>query len=236
MLILEEWKITKTTTLTSLSPSFFGVDVIIIPLASRFPSHLHYPTVLHRLQCYTQSPACIKSSYLALREPGSQTVRRRGCDVWREGGRIQYTSSHYHLLNSWCNRRSVPYTAPSRSRASLHSCCYDGRLRIHKAVLSLVPRPHPLTRKKNWLPWLCRVSNLDFQHQNLYDVALFHWAVQYQDCWLSTTKFNGHQTLFLVRGQGLGTRLHHNTSRIHHTCVVLSVCRCQDWPAVRDLG
>jgi len=43
----------------------------------------------------------------------------------------------------------------------------------------------------------------------LDDVALFHWLVQNQDCWLSTTKksLNSHQTLFLMRGQSLGTRL-----------------------------
>ena len=40
-------------------------------------------------------------------------------------------------------------------------------------------------------------------------MALFHWIVQNQDCWLSTTKksINTYQTLFLVRGQGLGMRL-----------------------------
>ena len=38
---------------------------------------------------------------------------------------------------------------------------------------------------------------------------LFHWIVQNQVCWLSTTKklLNSHQTLFLVRGRGLGMRL-----------------------------
>ena len=42
----------------------------------------------------------------------------------------------------------------------------------------------------------------------LHDMALFHWVVQYQDCGLGTTKklLNGHQTLFLVRGWGLGVR------------------------------
>ena len=47
----------------------------------------------------------------------------------------------------------------------------------------------------------------------LHDVALFHWVVQYQDCRLGTTKklLNGHQTLFLVRGWGLGMRLKMHT-------------------------
>ena len=38
---------------------------------------------------------------------------------------------------------------------------------------------------------------------HLDDIALFHWLVQNQDCWLSTTKklLNSHQTLFLVREQ-----------------------------------
>ena len=39
----------------------------------------------------------------------------------------------------------------------------------------------------------------------LDDMALFHWLVQNQECWLSTTKklFNSHRTLFLVRGLGM---------------------------------
>ena len=44
----------------------------------------------------------------------------------------------------------------------------------------------------------------------MHDVALFHWVVKYQDCRLGTTKKSlmvGHQTSFLVRGWGLGTRL-----------------------------
>ena len=37
-------------------------------------------------------------------------------------------------------------------------------------------------------------------------IALFHWLVPNHDCWLGTTRkvLNSHQTLFLVRGWGLG--------------------------------
>ena len=58
----------------------------------------------------------------------------------------------------------------------------------------------------------------------LHDVALFHWVVQYQDCRLGTTKklLNGHQTLFLVRGWGLGMRLLCDmTSYIYHDTVTI---------------
>ena len=67
-----------------------------------------------------------KSSYPALRNPGSQTARRRGCSACREGGHTRYTSSHYHLLpNTRRNRTTVPCTGLSWFRASRHSCCYD---------------------------------------------------------------------------------------------------------------
>ena len=93
----------------------------------------------------------------------------------------------------------------------------------------LVPRPHRLKRKMVW--WLLsnllvvptqqywfqitclhdvRPISLVYAHAwKLDDVAQFQWIVQNQDCWLSTTKklLNSHQTLFLVRGWGLGTRL-----------------------------
>jgi len=68
------------------------------------------------------------------------------------------------------------------------------------------------------ISWLCQVSNIDSKetsitclhdlgrayfiglHARLDDMALFHWLVQNQDCWLSTTKksLNSHQTLFTV--------------------------------------
>jgi len=72
--------------------------------------------------------------------------------------------------------------------------------------------------------WLCWLSSIDFEgtlFTCLHNVRLislvyahawilFHWIFQNQDCcWLSTTKklLNSHQTLFLVRGRGLDTRL-----------------------------
>ena len=77
------------------------------------------------------------------------------------------------------------------------------------------PDPHPLTSKRVWwlLSALLVVPSQQFWLNRwwlyFHDVALFHWIVQYQDCWLSTIKkvLSGHQTLFLVRGWGLGTRL-----------------------------
>ena len=83
------------------------------------------------------------------------------------------------------------------------------------------------------IPWLCRVSSLDTEQPN--KIALRHatmcstdqpirslvprphprlcyatqvtWPMAF--CWLGTTKksLNGHQTPFLVRGWGVGTRL-----------------------------
>ena len=40
-------------------------------------------------------------------------------------------------------------------------------------------------------------------------IVVWHWLVQNQNCWLHATKKapNGYQTLFLMRGWGLGTRL-----------------------------
>ena len=103
---------------------------------------------------------------------------------------------------------------------------------------SLVPRPHPFTKKRVWwqLSWLCRVSSFDTEQPN--EIALCHATMCSTDqpvhslvprlyphlccttqvtwlkafCWLNTTKksLNGHQILFLVRGWGLGTRLHHS--------------------------
>jgi len=63
----------------------------------------------------------------------------------------------------------------------------------------------PLTRKRVWwwaISWLCQgssIENIDYVlawrkayfiglHARLDDVALFHWLVQNQDCWLSKTK------------------------------------------------
>ena len=58
------------------------------------------------------------------------------------------------------------------------------------------------------LPWAVRGDR--FRGGTVHGVtALFRWIVQNQDCLLSTTKklLNSHQTLFLVRGWGLGLRL-----------------------------
>ena len=93
-----------------------------------------------------------------------------------------------------------------------------------------MPRPRLLTRK--WVWWLLSNllvvltqqywfwMNVDYMLAwckayfiglcaSLDDVVLFHWIVHNQDCWLSTSKklLNSHQTLFLVRGWGLDTRL-----------------------------
>ena len=84
------------------------------------------------------------------------------------------------------------------------------------------------------IPWLCRVSSLDTEQPN--EIVLHHatmcstdrpicslmprphprfcnatevtWLMAF--CWLDTTKesLNGHQTPFLMRGCGLGTRLY----------------------------
>jgi len=91
-------------------------------------------------------------------------------------------------------------------------------------MLSLVPRPRPLTGKRVWwqlsdflvvpsqqywfwtntdylLGW-CRAYFIGLR-AHLDDVTLFHWLVQNEDCWLSTIMklLNCHQTLFLMRGR-----------------------------------
>jgi len=106
-----------------------------------------------------------------------------------------------------------------------------------------VPRPPPLTRKRVW--WLLSDflvvptqqywfrMNIDYMLAwrkayfiglcaHLDDVALFHWIFQDQDCWLSTTKksLNSYQTLFLMREQGLSTRL--TLQRLHTKLVYYS--------------
>ena len=115
--------------------------------------------------------------------------------------------------------------------ASMHICvslsCY-----LEASTVLVVSCPDPaLSQGKGsgdyWaISWLCRLSSIDFWMDVNYMLAwlkaislayvhawmtwhyVFHWLVQNQDCWLSTTKksLNSHQTLFLVRGRGLGTR------------------------------
>ena len=83
----------------------------------------------------------------------------------------------------------------------------------YMVVCSLVPRPHPLTRKRVW--WLLSTSLAVPSQQSWFlnnwtiISVLFHWLVQNRYCWHFTTKkvLNAHKTLFLVRGWGLGTRL-----------------------------
>ena len=107
--------------------------------------------------------------------------------------------------------------------------------KVHKWLVSCPdPTPRGKGSGDHWaIPWLCRVSSLDTKQPN--EVALRHatmcstnrpicslvprphprfcnttqvtWLMAF--CWLGTTKksLNGHQTPFLVRGWGLGTRL-----------------------------
>ena len=138
--------------------------------------------------------------------------------------------SYYFQYESY---HSIPRTSHTAHAANVETliathvavteCSWD-----HVAP-DLVPRPHRLKRKMVW--WLLsnllvvptqqywfqitclhdvRPISLVYAHAwKLDDVAQFQWIVQNQDCWLSTTKklLNSHQTLFLVRGWGLGTRL-----------------------------
>ena len=103
------------------------------------------------------------------------------------------------------------------------------------ARTSLVPRPRPLTRKRVW--WLLSNflvvptqqywfwTNIDYilawrkayfigSCARLDDVALFHWIVQDQDCWLSTTKKSLNTALFQVLATSGCNSINQSESRI----------------------
>ena len=105
---------------------------------------------------------------------------------------------------------------------------YLWSLPIHVHLCSLVPRPKLSCVEEGLTTFECF---LDYVHRYviIFQMALHNaygrlqpmllgykhqylqsdWLARKQDCWLSTTKkkLNCHQTPFLVRGSGLGTRL-----------------------------
>ena len=137
-----------------------------------------------------------------IRKKGNEAGRDWG---WKEcRGRKKVAQSRH----KWWSWASAIFTIVSYLDPTLSWGKGSGKMQILGASLVM-----PSQQSWFWISeWLClyHVVLFHWLAQRLYDVVLLHCLVQNRNCWLGTTKkeLNGHQTLFLVRGWGLGTRLY----------------------------